>query len=262
MTGQNDLEVINDILRVGTSAGGARAKAILAWNRDNVDKEESDPQGFGLIEYAYSKLATEAGIEMAECRIHREGGRSHFMTRRFDRTTGKDGENDKLHMQSLCALQHYDFNDPNGYSYEQAILAIRALGLGAPALHQQFLRTVFNIIARNQDDHVKNIAFLMNRSGDWSLSPAYDVTYSYNPSGAWTSRHQMSVNGKRDNFTLYDLLAFAEVAGVKQTKARELIAQVESAITKWECIADEIGIADNITQSISLAHRTGILDRR
>ncbi|SDQ32386.1 type II toxin-antitoxin system HipA family toxin [Pseudovibrio sp. Tun.PSC04-5.I4] len=287
LTGENDLKVINDILRVGTSAGGARAKAILAWNREtgefrhgqidagagfehwllkfdgienNIDKEEPDSQGFGLIEYAYSKMATEAGIEMAECRIHREGGRSHFMTRRFDRTIENDGENDKLHMQSLCALQHYDFNDPNGYSYEQAVLTIRSLGLGAPALGQQFLRTVFNIIARNQDDHVKNIAFLMNRSGDWVLSPAYDMTYSYNPSGAWTNRHQMSVNGKRDNFTQQDLLAFAEVAGVKQTKARALIARVEAAVSKWSSIAGQVGIPDQVARSIGLAHRTGLLD--
>ncbi|MFG5381893.1 type II toxin-antitoxin system HipA family toxin [Yoonia sp. R2-816] len=287
LTGENDLEVINDILRVGTSAGGARAKAILAWNREtgefrhgqidagagfehwllkfdgienNVDKEEPDPQGFGLIEFAYSRMAAEAGIEMAECRLHREGGRSHFMTRRFDRTAGDDGENDKLHMQSLCALQHYDFNDPSGYSYEQAILTIRSLGLGAPALEQQFLRTVFNIIARNQDDHVKNIAFLMDRSGNWVLSPAFDVTYSFNPSGAWTNRHQMSLNGKRDNFTQMDLLEFAEIAGVKPTKARTLISQVESAVSNWPSIASEVGIADEIVRSIKLAHRTGLLD--
>lgn len=287
LTGESDLEVINDILRVGTSAGGARAKAILAWNREtgefrhgqidagadfehwllkfdgienNVEKEEPDPQGFGLIEFAYSKMAAEAGIEMAECRIHREGGRSHFMTRRFDRTTGDEGENDKLHMQSLCALQHYDFNDPSGYSYEQAILTIRSLGLGAPALEQQFLRTVFNIISRNQDDHVKNIAFLMDRSGDWVLSPAYDVTYSFNPSGAWTSRHQMSLNGKRDNFTQRDLLEFAEIAGVKPTKARALISQVETAVSNGPSIADEVGIAGEVIRSIELAHRIGFLD--
>lgn len=287
LEGKNDLNVINDILRVGTSAGGARAKAILAWNRDsgefrhgqidagagfehwllkfdgienNADKEEPDPQGFGLIEYAYSQMAVEAGIVMAECRLHREGGRSHFMTRRFDRTFDDGGENDKLHMQSLCALQHYDFNDPSGYSYEQALVTIRSLGLGAPALEQQFLRTLFNIIARNQDDHVKNIAFLMNKSGDWVLSPAYDVTYSYNPSGAWTNRHQMSLNGKRDNFTLPDLLAFAEVAGVKPTKARTLIAQVETAVTQWSTIADAAGITDDVSQSIGLAHRKGFLD--
>jgi len=190
LAGENDLAAIDDILRVGTSAGGARAKAILAWNPDtgefrhgqinagqgfehwlmkfdgvdnNRDKEEPDPQGYGLIEYAYYLMAEAAGINMMPCRLHHEGGRSHFMTRRFDRPTGADGVSRKLHMQSLCALQHYDFNDPSGYSYEQAILTIRQLGLGAPALEQQFQRAVFNILARNQDDHVKNIAFLMNK---------------------------------------------------------------------------------------------------
>ena len=283
LEGENDIAAIDDILRVGTSAGGARAKAILAWNQttgefrhgqidagdgfehwlmkfdgidNNRDKEEPDPQGFGLIEYGYYLMATAAGIEMTPCRLHHEGGRSHFMTRRFDRPVDENGVTHKLHMQSLCALQHYDFNDPRGYSYEQAILTIRELGLGAPALEQQFLRAIFNIIARNQDDHVKNIAFLMDQSGEWTLSPAFDVNYSYNPSGDWTGQHQMSLNGKRDGFAMDDLLAFAETASIKPAKAKTLISNVSEVVANWPQYALDAGVDDETTRRIGNAHRS------
>ena len=283
LEGKNDLAAIDDILRVGTSAGGARAKAILAWNQttgefrhgqidagdgfehwlmkfdgidNNRDKEEPDPQGFGLIEYGYYLMATAAGIEMTPCRLHHEGGRSHFMTRRFDRPVDENGVTQKLHMQSLCALQHYDFNDPRGYSYEQAILTIRELGLGAPALEQQFLRAIFNIIARNQDDHVKNIAFLMDQAGEWTLSPAFDVNYSYNPSGDWTGQHQMSLNGKRDGFEMDDLLAFAENASIKPAKAKALISNVSEVVSNWPHYAQDAGVDDQTIRKIGNAHRS------
>ncbi|MAZ15286.1 MAG: toxin HipA [Ahrensia sp.] len=283
LEGKNDLAAIDDILRVGTSAGGARAKAILAWNQstgefrhgqidagdgfehwlmkfdgidNNRDKEEPDPQGFGLIEYGYYLMATAAGIDMMPCRLHHEGGRSHFMTRRFDRPVDENGVTHKLHMQSLCALQHYDFNDPRGYSYEQAILTIRELGLGAPALEQQFLRAVFNIIARNQDDHVKNIAFLMDQAGEWTLSPAFDVNYSYNPSGDWTGQHQMSLNGKRDGFETADLLVFAETASIKPAKAKTLISNVSEVVANWPKYAQSAGVDDANTRRIGKAHRS------
>jgi len=283
LEGKNDLAAIDDILRVGTSAGGARAKAILAWNQttgefrhgqidagdgfehwlmkfdgidNNRDKEEPDPQGFGLIEYGYYLMATAAGIDMMPCRLHHEGGRSHFMTRRFDRPVDENGVTHKLHMQSLCALQHYDFNDPRGYSYEQAILTIRELGLGAPALEQQFLRAVFNIIARNQDDHVKNIAFLMDQAGEWTLSPAFDVNYSYNPSGDWTGQHQMSLNGKRDGFEMDDLLAFAETASIKPAKAKALISNVSEVVSNWPHYAQDAGVDDQTIRRIGNAHRS------
>ncbi len=197
---------LRNILSVGTSAGGARAKAVIAWNpttnevrsgqlaagdgfeywllkfdgvSGNRDKELEDPKGYGAIEYAYALMAQAAGMSMTQCRLLEERGRRHFMTRRFDREA--DGE--KLHMQSLCALAHFDFNQAGAYSYEQALLVIRQLGLPMEAVEEQFRRMVFNIVARNQDDHVKNIAFLMNKRGEWSLAPAFDVTYSYNPSG-------------------------------------------------------------------------------
>ncbi len=145
-------------------------------------------------------------------------------------------------MQSLCALQHYDFNDPRGYSYEQAILTIRQLGLGALTLEQQFLRAVFNVVARNQDNHVKNIAFLMDQDGAWKLSPAFDVTYSYNPNAYWTGRHQMSLNAKRDDFELQDLFAFAETASIKKSKAKTLISSARDAVADWARYPAQAGL--------------------
>lgn len=281
-TGADDANAIQDILRVGTSAGGARAKAILAWNEEtgefrsgqvdlpngfsqwlmkfdgitnNKDKEVADPQGYGLIEYAYHLMAIEAGIEMAPCRIHHEGGRAHFMTQRFDRTK----QNGKLHMQSLCALRHFDFNQAGAYSYEQAIQVMLQLRLPNSQIEQQFRRTVFNVIARNQDDHVKNIAFMMNRQGQWSLSPAFDVVYSYNPTGAWTSQHQMSINGKRDDFELSDLMALAAVGGIKTRRARDVVGQVVTAAESWKRFAEDSGVPDNNTGKIYEMFRLGIL---
>ena len=196
---------------------------------DNKDKELADPKGYGRIEYAYYLMAKEAGIKMNDCRLHEESGRAHFLTRRFDRLD--DGN--KLHMQSLGAMMHYDFNQAGAYSYEQAIQVIKRLGLPMASVEQQFVRAAFNIIARNQDDHVKNIAFLMDRRGQWKLSPAFDVVYSFNPSGDWTSRHQMSLNGKRDDFSRDDLLSFGKVGGIKKNRASQLLDQIATAITAW-----------------------------
>lgn len=280
-TGDDDAEAIQDILRVGTSAGGARAKAILAWNEEtgefrsgqvdlpegftqwlmkfdgisnNKDKELNDPQGYGRIEYAYYLMALEAGIEMNRCRLHNEGGRSHFMTQRFDRTE----ENAKLHMQSLGAIQHFDFNQAGAYSYEQAIRAMLKLNLSPKQVEQQFRRATFNVIARNQDDHVKNIAFLMNREGEWSLSPAYDVAYSYNPNGEWTSQHQMSINGKRDHFELSDLIALANAGGIKKRKAEEITSEVSEAVGTWQKQADAAGVSQKDANKIQNVFRMGL----
>ena len=263
--GEQDAGALEDILSVGTSAGGARAKAVLAWNRDSGEfrsgqvtvgegyehwllkfdgvadergKELAHPQGFGKIEYAYHLMAREAGIEMMECRLHQEGGRSHFMTRRFDR----DERGRKIHMQSLGAMQHFDFNDPASYSYEQAIQTLRALGLGMDVVEQQYRRAVFNVMARNQDDHVKNISFLMDRSGSWRLSPAYDVVYAYNPSGTWTGDHQMSLAGKRNDFIHDDLMVFADHAGLKPARARRSIDEVAASIAKWTSFAERANV--------------------
>ena len=279
--GEDDAEALEDILSVGTSAGGARAKAVLAWNRDtgefrsgqvkvdegyehwllkfdgvsnNRDKELADPQGFGKIEYAYYLMATEAGIDMSECRLHHEGGRSHFMTRRFDR----DERGRKRHMQSLGAMQHFDFNDPASYSYEQAVLTIRDLGLGMDVVEQQYKRAVFNVVARNQDDHVKNISFLMDRSGAWRLSPAYDVAYSYNPSGSWTRDHQMSLAGKRNDFTHGDLMVLASNVGLKSNKANQAIEEIVDAVAKWQEFAEQAGVEHSDMSRIEKTFRMNL----
>ncbi|MCZ6716738.1 MAG: type II toxin-antitoxin system HipA family toxin [Gammaproteobacteria bacterium] len=258
-------QALNDILRVGTSAGGARAKAVIAWNRStnevrsgqvpagegfeywllkfdgvkgNKDKELEDPQGYGVIEYAYWKMAGDCGITMSECRLFEENGRQHFMTRRFDRPAGGG----KLHMQSLGALGHYDFNDAGAYAYEQALLVIRQLGLPMHTTEEQYRRMVFNVVARNQDDHVKNIAFLMDKAGNWSLAPAFDMTYSYNPSGVWTASHQMTVNGKRDDFVLADFVACAKSASMKRGRAEAIVKEVQETVSRWRSYAEEAGV--------------------
>ena len=253
---------LRDILEVGTSAGGARAKAVIAWNpktnevrsgqviagmgfeywlmkfdgvSDNKDKELDDPKGYGAIEHAYYRMAVDAGITMSSSRLFEENGRRHFMTKRFDRLEGGG----KLHMQSLCGMAHYDFNQAGAYGYEQALQVIRRLGLPMAAIEEQFRRMVFNIVARNLDDHVKNIAFLMDRSGNWSLSPAFDVTYSYQPGGKWTSSHQMTMNGKRGEFTLEDFKAYAKSASMKRGRAETIIEEVRNVVAQWRNYADE-----------------------
>lgn len=282
LEGSDDAQSIEDIIRVGTSAGGARAKVILAWNETtgefrsgqikadqgfsywlmkfdgvagNKDRELADPQGFGLIEYAYHLMAKDAGLDMTECRLHREGGRAHFLTKRFDRLDA--GE--KLHMQSLAAMMHFDFNQPDAYSYEQALLTMRRLRLPMADIEQQFRRAVFNVIARNHDDHVKNIAYLMTKQGEWRLSPAFDIAYSYNPSGAWTSRHQMSVNGKRDGFVIDDLIALAESGAIKPAKARRIIEEVATAVGKWVEFATAARVEEETQERIGQAHRHSIM---
>ena len=266
-------DALKDILRVGTSAGGARAKAVIAWNpktnevrsgqvkagkgfeywllkfdgvTGNKDKELEDPKGYGVIEYACYLMALECGIDMNECRLFKENGRSHFMTRRFDRlATGE-----KLHMQSLSALAHYDFNMAGAYSYEQAFFVMRQVQLPMQAIEQQFRRMAFNIVARNQDDHVKNIAFLMNKSGEWSLSPAFDMTYSFNPAGAWTASHQMTMNGKRDHFTLEDFNACAKTASMKRGRAAKIVAEVQATVSQWKAFAQQAGVPDGMREKI------------
>ncbi len=273
---------MQDILRVGTSAGGARAKAVIAWNPEtkevrsgqikagdgfshwllkfdgvagNRDRELEDPKGYGLIEYAYHAMARAAGIRMTECRILHETGRHHFMTRRFDRTdTGE-----KIHMQSLGALAHYDFNQPGAVSYEQALRVIDRLGLGKDAAEEQFRRMAFNVVARNQDDHVKNIAFLMDRSGRWRLSPAFDVTYSYNPQGRWTGAHQMTLNGKRDGFEVADFVACARNASLKRGRAAAILRDVQEAVSRWPEFAEAAGVPAHSARRIGAVHRTDLL---
>ena len=269
---QDNAEALMDILRVGTSAGGARPKAVIAMDGDGhvisgqgevpagydywllkfdgvTDMELGAPKEFGRIEYAYHLMAKAAGIDMMECRLLEEHGRAHFMTRRFDRVQGR-----KIHLQSLCGLAHYDFNLAGAYSYEQAFAVMRTLRLSKADAVQQFRRMTFNVVARNQDDHTKNIAFLMDPAGQWTLSPAFDVMYSHNPAGKWTNQHQMSLNGKRDHFTLADLVAVGE--SISLPKSTDIIRDVIDAVAQWPQFARQAGVKDEIQRQIAGYHRT------
>jgi len=265
-------DALLDILRVGTSAGGARPKAVIAYNEDTgavmsgqaeapegfehwllkfdgaSDIELGETAGFGRIEYAYYQMAKAAGITMTESRLLEENGRAHFMTKRFDRVEGN-----KVHLQSLCAIAHYDFNMSGAYGYEQALMIMRKMKLSKKEQLQLYRRMVFNVIARNQDDHTKNIAFLMNHDGEWSLSPAFDMTYSYNPKGEWTDQHQMTVNGKRDHFTQKDLLDVAASSDLKG--AEKVIQEVLDAVTQWPDFAKQAGVDSERIKSITKLQR-------
>ena len=268
----NSDEALLDIIRVGTSAGGQRPKAVIAYNDatgevrsgqttapegfdywliklDGVsNKELGDPMHFGEIEYVHYLLAKEAGINMTECRLYREHDRAHFMTRRFDRVNGH-----KLHMQTLCGIAHYDFNMLHAYSYEQAFGIMRRLRLTYPEAEEFYRRMVFNVVARNQDDHTKNLSFLMNRKGEWRLSPAYDMAWAYNPNGGWTATHQMSINNKWDNITREDLLNVAYEMNVKG--AKKIIDQVVDAVSQWRRLAKEHSdIPQSIIDAIEKTH--------
>ena len=266
---QDRKEALINIIKVGTSAGGQRAKAVIAYNEktqevrsgqidapegfehwllklDGVTNQElGDPKFYGLIEYAYYLMAKDAGIEMMPCRILPENGRSHFMTKRFDRVGGKE----KLHMQTLCGIAHYDYKMLRAYSYEQAFLVMRQLRLPYFQAEEMFRRMVFNVVARNQDDHTKNISFLMDKTGKWRLSPAYDISWSYNPEGKWTSQHQMSINNKWSNFTIDDLLTVASSMNIKSP--REIIEKTIDVVAHWPVYAASLGIPKDTIEVIN-----------
>lgn len=268
-----DDDALQRLIHVGTSAGGARAKALIALNdkgeirsgqvkapkgysywllKFDVAKNSdvlADSQGYGRIEYAYHLMAQECGIEMSECRLMEEGGRAHFLTKRFDR--GDDGE--KVHMSTLCAMAHADFKQPGGYSYEEAFGVFRLLGLSRDEATQFYRRMVFNVIARNQDDHTKNISFLLDRDGTWNLSPAYDVSWSYLPGNFWVDSHQMTINGKRDKFEVADLEAVANQ--VRGLDAKKIISEVYGAVKRWPEIAESVGVNPKMISDISKSHR-------
>ena len=256
----------SDILQVGSSAGGARAKAIIAYNEkthevrsgqidglegfdywlikfDGVTNAQlGDPKGYGNIEYAYYLMALDCGIKMSESKLMQENGRSHFMTKRFDRE-----KNQKIHMQTLCGLAHFDYNQPRAYSYEQAFQIMRQMKLPYSDVEELYRRMVFNVMSRNQDDHSKNISFLMFPDGKWQLSPAYDITYAYNPENFWLKAHQMSVNGKRENILLEDLLAVAKNVNIK--KPKKIIEKCNEILFNWVDYAKKAAIElDQIRQ--------------
>lgn len=265
---ENRKAAIAEIVRLGTSAGGQRAKAIIAYNDktgevrsgqveapdgfeyyliklDGVSAEAGfrATQNFGRLEYSFSRLVKKCGIEMSECRLIEENGRAHFLTKRFDRHRG-----DKVHMQTLCAIAHYDYRQPRSFSYEQAFNVMRALRLPYSQAQEMFRRMVFNVVVRNQDDHTKNISFLMDRNGKWRLSPAYDMGYAYNPAGGWTSQHQMSINGKFENIVRGDLLEFARLNNIKD--ANETIDMIIGNASRWPIIARECDVPQNIIDGI------------
>ncbi len=249
-----------NIIRVGVSAGGARAKAVVAWNPksgeirsgqfeaargfehwllkfDGVGKDHAFGPGahFGRIEYAYHLMATAAGIDMAPCRLLEENGRAHFMTRRFDREANR-----KHHVQSLCALEHLDYRKRSTHAYAQLFLAASRLRLGDDAMREVFRRMSFNVMARNCDDHTKNVAFRLKMEAGWELAPAYDVTHAHNPKGEWTRNHLMSVNGMFDGISRADLLADADRFEVRRPK--EILGEVREALSGWAGFAKKAGL--------------------
>ena len=258
-----------EILRLGTSAGGQRAKAIIAYNKMTGEVRSGQveaPPGFdyylikldgvsgtaglketgnyGRLEYSFYKLARACGIDMTECSLIEENGRAHFLTRRFDRVNGR-----KVHMQTLCGIAHFDYRLHRAYSYEQAFNVMRGLRLPYSAAQEMFRRMVFNVVVRNQDDHTKNISFLMDEVGKWRLSPAYDMGYAYNPKGGWTATHQMSINGKFDGITRGDLLSFARQNNIKD--APSIIGEICDAVSRWPTWADECGVPRKMSESIA-----------
>ena len=263
----------SQLVQVGSSAGGARAKALIAWNAKtneiksgqlNLDKDYDywlmkfdnvlkngdhgleDVPEYTLIEYAYYKMALDAGIKMNECRIYSNNGENHFMTKRFDRVDGK-----KIHMQSLGAMAHISYKEPRICSYEMAAGYMRDMKLPMIDIEQFYSRMVFNCVAVNQDDHVKNISFLMDRSGKWRLSPAYDVTYSYDITNKWLSAHQMTVNGKKREIHLSDLLEVGKKMGIKRKKCMDIISKVSLVVSNFEKYADEVNIREKTYIEIS-----------
>lgn len=258
------------ILKIGTSAGGARAKALIAFKKEtqeirsgqaNVprgfehylikfdgieDEQYGTSKGYGRVEMAYYKMAVDAGIEMMESELLEENGRAHFMTKRFDRLNGAS----KVHVQSFCALRHYDFNDISLYAYEDLFETMRLLVLPYPQAEQLYRRMVFNVVAKNCDDHTKNFAFTMDQSGEWSLSPAFDVCYAYRPSSSWVSQHCLSVNGKRKNIEKADLQEVARKMNIKS--ANEIIDQIDQVISRWKDYANDQKVDPELRDAIQV----------
>lgn len=259
-----DKDSLSDILRIGTSVGGARAKALIAIKFDSNkkiteiksgdiiqpegysywllkidganEKTLGEGEGLGKIEYAYYLLATQAGVEMADSILFEENNRFHFLTKRFDRTDNGD----KIHMQTFSALAGIDYKIQKASSYETLFRVMKRLRLPYYQFEQQYRRALFNVIARNHDDHVKNFSFLMDKQGAWKISPAYDINYSYSPGGTWTNVHQSSINNKFDNFTRNDLLSLGKTFGIK--KANHILDEIIEAVNLWSKIATEIDI--------------------
>ena len=266
---EDEQEAMMDILKIGTSAGGARPKAIIAYNPktgearsgqssapigfehwliklDGVsDAQFGESSGWGRVEMAYYLMAKASGIDMMECELLEENGRAHFLTKRFDRT----GNHTKHHMLTLCGMQHYDFNDMQSYSYEQIFQTMRILRLPYPQAEEMYRRMVFNIVGKNCDDHTKNFAFRLKQGSRWELSPAYDICYAYRPGSIWVSQHALSVNGKRKDFERSDLLTIANTMNIK--KANHIIDEIIEAVKSWKVFAKEAGVGEELMHRIN-----------
>jgi len=265
---KDEEKAMMDILKIGTSAGGARPKAVIAFNPvtrevrsgqgnvpigyehwllklDGVSGAQfGESLGWGRVEYAYYLMAKDCGININECQLLEENGRAHFMTKRFDR----EG-NTKHHIQSLCGIQHYDFNDMYGYSYEQVFQTMRLLRLTYPEAEEMFRRMVFNVLSTNYDDHTKNFSFILKKDQDWRLAPAYDLCYSFDPNNHWVNKQTLSVNGKRLNITKADLMTIANDNNIK--KGEQIIQEVNETVKSWEIYANKAQVRSDLTQRIS-----------
>lgn len=265
----DERQAVMEILKIGTSAGGARPKAVIAWNKKTGEIKSgqtkappgfehwlikldgvSDIQlgiiyGYGRVEMAYCNMAHACGIEMMPSRLLEENGRAHFMTKRFDR----ENNNLKHHVQSFCALKHFDFNLVNSFSYEQLFQCMRELKLTYADAEQMFRRMVFNVIARNCDDHTKNFSFLLKKEGKWLLAPAYDICYAYRPDSKWVSQHALSVNGKRQDITKADLLVVGK--SIRCKKASEIIEEINDTVNQWNKFADEVDVNTTLRNEIA-----------
>jgi len=263
-----ELQAMQDILRIGTSAGGARPKAVIAYNEktgevrsgqtkapkgfehwmiklDGVsDVQLGQTKGYGRVEMAYYNMSKDCGIDMMPSMLLEENGRAHFMTKRFDR----EGSEGKHHMQTFCAMQHFDFNEIGSFSYEQLFQTMRELRLTYAEAEQLFRRMVFNVMARNCDDHTKNISFLLKQNESWQLAPAYDVCYAYAPAHRWVSRHALSINGKREGITRKDLLQLGE--SIRCKEASHIIDHIESVVRAWPAYAKSVGVSRALTKAI------------
>lgn len=260
----DEQQAMQEILKIGTSAGGARPKAVIAYNPNTGEVRSGqtrvpkgfehwlikldgvsgvqfgDSHGWGRVEYAYYLMAGECGIEMTESKLHEENGRAHFMTRRFDR----EGPDIKHHIQTLCGIQHFDYNKMHAYSYEQLFQTMRMLRLKYPEAEQQFRRMVFNVLATNYDDHTKNFSFRMKKGGNWELSPAYDVCFAYNPANIWVGQQTLSVNGKQKNISKTDLMSLAKANNIK--KADSIIDEINVVVKNWGDFAGQVKVPDRL----------------
>ena len=266
---EDEQKAMREILKIGTSAGGARPKAVIAFNKqtgevrsgqtiapkgfehwllklDGVsDVQFGSSQGFGRVEYAYYLMARDCNIQMMESKLLEENERAHFMTKRFDR----EGSTIKHHIQTFCGIQHFDYNNLYGYSYEQLFQTMRMLKMTYPEAEQMFRRMVFNVMATNYDDHAKNFSFRLKQKGEWELSPAYDVCYSYDPENVWVSQHTLSINGKHKEINKIDLMQIANTNNI--VKGKKIIEEIKETVCYWQKYADKANVSSELKNSIT-----------